>query len=183
LPTLTVFAGPNGSGKSTLTKSIDFYGKDRLLDPDLLADLFDPPNPSRAAIQAGRTVLQRTAEYLDLRVDFAVETTLAGHGKLKLLVQAKKLGYAIHLVFIALNTPELCITRVRNRSARGGVFVPDREVRRPFSRSIVNAREAMKLADLAEFYDNSGRGHRIVLIAKAGTVLWRSEPLPPWLEL
>ena len=54
MPTLTVIAGPNGSGKSTLTRSFEFEGRDRLLDPDTIARGLNPLNPSAAAIAAGR---------------------------------------------------------------------------------------------------------------------------------
>ena len=50
MPTLTIIAGPNGSGKSTLTRSFDFEGRDRLLDPDAIARGMSPANPSAAAI-------------------------------------------------------------------------------------------------------------------------------------
>jgi predicted ABC-type ATPase len=65
VPTLTVSAGPNGSGKSTLTRSFEFEGRDRLLDPDFIARGLNPLNPSAAAIAAGREILKRTADYLN----------------------------------------------------------------------------------------------------------------------
>jgi predicted ABC-type ATPase len=77
VPTLTVIAGPNGSGKSTLTRSFEFEGRDRLLDPDEIARGLNPLNPSAAAIAAGRDVLKRTADYLIRGLSFAVETTLS----------------------------------------------------------------------------------------------------------
>ena len=52
MPTLTIIAGPNGSGKSTLTRSVDFEGRGRLLDPDAIARGLNPLNPSAAAIAA-----------------------------------------------------------------------------------------------------------------------------------
>jgi predicted ABC-type ATPase len=85
VPTLTVIAGPNGSGKSTLTQAIEFEGSDRLLDPDALARVMNPLNPSAAAIAAGRDVLTRTADYLSRGLSFAVETTLSSRGRMYLI--------------------------------------------------------------------------------------------------
>jgi predicted ABC-type ATPase len=183
VPTLTLIAGPNGSGKSTLTQSLDFAGRDRLLDPDAIARRINPANPCLAAIAAGREVLEKTAEYLSQGVTFAVETTLSGHGKPELIRKAKSLGYVIHLIFVGLDTPERCITRVRNRATRGGHFVPEADVRRRYARSIANAAEVLQSVDLSKFYDNSVDGHRIVLIAERGTVVWQSDPLPAWIKL
>ena len=183
MPTLTVIAGPNGSGKSTLTRLVEFEGLVRLLDPDAIARELNPLHPSAAAIAAGREVLTRTADYLSRRETFAIETTLSSRGRIDLIRQAKSLGYKVHFLFVALHSPERCIARVRNRAARGGHFIPDADVRRRYFRSVANAAAALRLADIAKFYDNSGDGHRLILIAKAGIVVWQEEPLPGWVKL
>jgi predicted ABC-type ATPase len=183
VPLLTIVAGPNGSGKSTLTQSVDFDGRDRLVDPDAVARDLNPLNPSAAAIAAGREVLKRIASYLASGVSFAVETTLSGKGTVDLISTAKARGYEIHLVFVGLDTPERCISRVRNRAARGGHFIPDSDVRRRYERALANSSRAFRLAGIATFYDNSADKARLILIAKDGTVVWRTVPLPAWVRL
>ena len=183
MPLLTIIAGPNGSGKSTLTQSVDFDGRDRLLDPDAVARVLNPLNPSAAAIAAGREVLKRIDGYLASGVSFAVETTLSGAGPINLISTAKTRGYEIHLVFVGVDTPERCISRVRSRAARGWHFIPDADVRRRYERAMANCSRAFRLAGVATFYDNSGNGHRLILIAKDGIVVWRTLPLPAWVSL
>jgi predicted ABC-type ATPase len=100
VPILTVIAGPDGTGKSTLTQSVDFEGRDRLLDPDAIARHLNGLNPSAAAIAAGRDVLKRTADYLNRGVSFAIEATLSSRSRTELIGKAKSRGYEIHLVFI-----------------------------------------------------------------------------------
>lgn len=183
MPSLTVIAGPNGSGKTTVALSLDFEGRDRLLDPDTIARSLNPLNPSAAAIAAGREVLKRTANCLSRGLSFAVETTLSSRGRMDLLRKAKSRGYQVHLVFIGLDSPERRITRIRNRAARGGHFIPDADVRRRYARSAANAAQALRLADVARFYDNSGDSARLVLAANAGVVVWRADPFPEWVKL
>ena len=183
MPTLTVIAGPNGSGKSTLTRSFEFEGGDRLLDPDTIARGLNPSNPSAVVIAAGREVLKRTADYLNRGLSFAVETTLASRNRVDLIRKAKSRGYEIHLVFIGLDSPERCITRIRNRAARGGHFIPDADVRRRYARSVANAAQALRSADIAKSYDNSGDGPRLVLAANGGVVVWQAQPVPEWVGL
>jgi predicted ABC-type ATPase len=182
VPTLTVVAGPNGSGKSTLTQSADFDGLERLLDPDALARDLAPENPSAAAVAAGRQALKLTEEYLNARVSFAVETTLAGHRIIALMREAKERGYGVNLAFVALNSPEKNISRIRDRVARGGHFIPDLDVRRRYARSFENLPEALRLADLALLFDNSGNDARPVLIAQGGKIVWQAKLLPAWLS-
>ena len=167
MPTLTVIARPNGSGKSTLTRSVDFEGRGQLLDPDSISRGLNPLNPSAKAVAALRDVLKRTADYLNRGVSFAVETTLSSRGRVDLIRKAKSRGYEIHLVSIGLDSPERCIARVRNQAALGGRFIPDAGVRRRYARSIANAAQALRLADVAPFYDNSGDAHRLILVVNA----------------
>ena len=183
MPTLTVIAGPNGSGKTTLTRSVDFEGRERLLDPDTIARGLNPLNPSAAAIAAGREVLKRTADYLNRRASFAVETTLSSRGRVDLIRKAKSQGYEIHMLFIGMDSPDRCITRIRNRAARGGHFIPDADVRSRYARSVANAAQALRSVDIAYLYDNSGDGPRLILVANGGIVTWQAEPVPEWVRL
>jgi predicted ABC-type ATPase len=116
-------------------------------------------------------------------VSFAVETTLSSRNRVDLIRQAKSRGDEIHLVFVGLDNPERCIARVRNRAARGGYFIPDADVRRRYARSIANAALALRLADTAKFYDNSGDDALLVLVANAGVVVWWAEGVPEWVGL
>lgn len=183
MPLLTIIAGPNGSGKSTLTQSVDFEGRDRLLDPDAVARGLNPTSPSAAAIAAGREVLSRIAGYLAAGVSFAVETTLSGKGTVELISKAKSREYEIHLVLVWLDSPERCMARVRDRAAKGGHYIRDADVRRRYERGLANAPAAIQSVDLAKLYDNSGDGHRLVLVAQNGTVVWRTVPLPKWVRI
>ena len=70
--------------------------------------------------------------------------------------------------------------RVRNRVSRGGHGVPDTDVRRRYARSLANAADALRSADFARVYDNSGDRHQLVLVARAGKIEWQAEPVPEW---
>jgi predicted ABC-type ATPase len=183
VPVLTLIAGPNGCGKSTLTKSMEIEGRERLLDPDAVARDLNPSAPSMAAVAAGREVLKRTADYFSQGLSFAVETTLSGRGRLELITRAKSSGYKVHLIFVGLDDPERCMLRIRNRVALGGHFVPDQDVRRRYERGVANAAQALLEVDVARFYDNSGDGHRLILVAEAGQIVWQADPLPKWVRL
>jgi hypothetical protein len=100
VPTLTIIEGPNGSGKSTLTRTVEFEGRERLLDPDAIARELNPLNPSAAAIAAGREALERTAAFLNQGLSFAVETTLSSRSRVNLIREAKSRGYETHLALL-----------------------------------------------------------------------------------
>ncbi len=113
MPALTVIAGPNGSGKSTLTSFIWFEGNANLIDPDAIARRLDAAHPARLAIPAAREAILRCRALLAAADSFTLETTLAGHGAMGIMRQAKNAGYQTVLVYISLGDPELHIERVR----------------------------------------------------------------------
>ncbi|HZU27174.1 MAG TPA: AAA family ATPase [Bryobacteraceae bacterium] len=180
MPTLTIIAGPNGSGKSTLTRRLGWAGNEWLLDPDAIARRLCPEDPEKAAIAAGRERTLRTSQYLAAGIDFAIETTFSGRSIRQLIEGAHDRGYAVHLVFVALDNPQQCMARVRDRVATGGHSVPDSDILRRYARSICAFRELVWLVDSASVYDNSGDGHRLILEVRAGKVVWRAEQLPCW---
>lgn len=180
MPILTIIAGPNGSGKSTITRSLSFEGKANLLDPDAVAKRIDPTNPARAAAAAGREVLLRRREYFDRGVSFAIETTLSGKTTLALISEAQRCGFSVHLFFVALDTPALNLQRVRVRVVKGGHDVPDADILRRYERSMENAPDALRLADRAVVYDNSGTNPVEILVLEHGTIIWRASQEPAW---
>jgi predicted ABC-type ATPase len=55
-----------------------------------------------------------------------------------LLASFRQAGYDIAVALAFVDSPEVCIGRIRGRVARGGHFVPDDDVRRRFGRSLWN---------------------------------------------
>lgn len=182
-PILTVIAGANGSGKSTLTKwARAFFQQDPTLDPDAVAvDLQAKTSAEVSPIEAGKQVLTTAENYLKKGVGFSVETTLSGSTYLKMLVEAKKLGFGTCLFYIG--TEDLCINiaRVKSRVIAGGHDVPIEDQTRRYGRSYRNLRKALALADEAVLLDNSSEvGHRVVALKLEGRQMLLFEPLPEW---
>jgi predicted ABC-type ATPase len=181
VPVLTVVAGPNGSGKSTLNKALDFEGRENLLDPDAIARRLNPADPSRVAFAAGRETLRRIQAYLEQRVSFAIETTLASKRTLAVMQNAKTSGFTVQLLYIGLDTPEHGILRVGQRVLQGGHDVRDEDVRRRYIRGLGNLPVAIRVADRAVVYDNSENEHRKLLETEGSRITWSANKQPRWL--
>jgi len=94
--------------------------------------------------------------------------------------EARRAGYKIALVYVALKDPELHIERVRLRVSQGGHDIPDADIRRRYARSLMRAPEALSLADEAVVLDNSGLHPVRMLLFENGVVVWRAEVLAEW---
>lgn len=135
-----IIAGPNGSGKTTFAKLFlpDYVNCPNFVNADLIAQGLAPFEPRTAAIKAGKLVLQQIDEYTRRGADFAFETTLSGKSYANLLAELKSKGYAIHLFFLWIPSPELAIARIKERVVEGGHHVPTEDVRRCFIRGMRN---------------------------------------------
>jgi predicted ABC-type ATPase len=122
-----------------------------------------PFEPQKAAIKAGKLVLQQIQEFARQGIDFGFETTLSGKSYVKLLKELKGKGYNLHLFFLWIPSTELAISRIRDRVFEGGHNVPDIDVRRRFTRGISNLFKLYKpLLTSWILFDNSEERPRII---------------------
>jgi predicted ABC-type ATPase len=184
-PILTVIAGANGCGKSTLTKwARAFFQQAATLDPDAMAvDLQAQTSGEVSPIEAGKQVLIAAESYLAKGVSFSVETTLSGSTYLKMLADAKRLGYRTCLFYIGTEDLSINISRVKARVLAGGHDVPVEDQTRRYGRSFRNLPKAIELADEGVLLDNSSDlGHRVVAVKLEGRQVLLFEPVPQWAE-
>ena len=184
-PVLIVIAGANGSGKTTLTKwARAFFQQTANLDPDAAAvDLQARTSDEVSPIEAGKQILALAQDYLKKRVSFSVETTLSGSTYLKMLAEAKNLGYHTRLFYVGTDDLSINISRIKARVLDGGHDVPIEDQIRRYARSFENLPRALELADDAVLLDNSSDlGHREVAVKLEGRGIVLHEPLPKWAE-
>ena len=154
-----VIAGPNGSGKTTFAmKFMPEYVKcPNFINADLIAKGLAPFGPERAALKAGKLVLQQIQEYSHTGIDFGFETTLSGRSYFRILKHLKDAGYRLHMFFLWIPSPELAIARIKDRVAGGGHNIPDEDVKRRFGRGLRNFFGFYdRIIDTWMFFDNSG---------------------------
>ena len=164
-----IIAGPNGAGKTTLAR--EFLPREagvmEFVNADLIAAGLSPLDPARAAVRAGRLMVQAIRDHVARADDFAFETTLAGRRYARAIPRWRAAGYRVGLIFISLPTPEVAIARVASRVSRGGHFVPDEVVRRRFAAGRENFERVYKSAvDYWRLLDNTAE--RPVLVDQGG---------------
>lgn len=139
---IVVVAGPNGAGKSTAAPRLvrDVLGITEYVNADTIALGLSAFAADRAAVSAGRILLQRVRELAERGVDLAFETTLASRSFAPWLRDLVAQGAEAHVVFLSLASPELARARVRARVALGGHAIPDEVVERRHARGLENLR-------------------------------------------
>jgi predicted ABC-type ATPase len=139
-PNLVVLAGPNGAGKSTTAEQL-LVGALQVMEfvnADTIARGLSAFKPETAAVEAGRIMLNRLRYLATQRADFAFETTLSSRSFAPWVADLRAKGYAFHLFFPWLPTPDAAIARVAQRVRAGGHDVPTETVRRRYHRRLSN---------------------------------------------
>jgi predicted ABC-type ATPase len=156
---ILILAGPNGAGKTTFAR--EFLVEDAhcptFINADIIAAELSPGAPERAAMQAGRAMLNSIRACVARGESFAFETTLADLSYARSIPKWRAEGYHVSLWFLALDTPELAIRRVAGRVSHGGHAVPESVVRRRFAVGRRNFDQLYRtLVDHWILYENSG---------------------------
>ena len=172
-PNLYIIAGPNGAGKTTFARTFlpQYVGCLEFVNADLIATGLSPFVPERAAIHAGRLMLEQIHSLTERGLDFGFETTLSGKTYVKLLQEMKRRGYLIHIFFLWISNVKLALERIQLRVQNGGHHIPEAIVRRRFERSLPNFfRFYQPLADSWTVLDNSGDVPQMIAFEESGKI-------------
>lgn len=131
-PLMVLIAGPNGAGKSTAAPSLlrDELAVEEFVNADTIASGLSAFRPESVALTAGRLMLERIRQLAAGRASFAFETTLASRSFAPWIVEVRRLGYHVHLMFLVLESANLAASRVAERVRMGGHAVPEPTIRR-----------------------------------------------------
>lgn len=137
---LYVIAGCNGAGKTTASYTIlpEILDCKEFVNADEIAKGLSPFQPGKAAIEAGRIMLDRIDVLISQGVDFSFETTLASKSHLTRIEKAQKKGYLVTLLFFWLRDVELAKERVQIRVSEGGHSIPEATIIRRYYAGIRN---------------------------------------------
>ncbi|MEZ5705201.1 MAG: zeta toxin family protein [Burkholderiaceae bacterium] len=193
-PVFYLLAGPNGAGKSTLYRSAVAQGliPDRV--PFVNADLYEASSlqhlsdPMLRSQTARAWADEERNRLLSAGQSFVSETVFSHTSKLDLMAAAKRAGFAVVLLVVCVDEPDLLLLRVVQRVEEGGHPVPPERVLSRYPRTVRHLAVAIRRADLAMLYDTSLpteaviQPPRMVARFRDGRLVWRSNSLPNWAQ-
>jgi predicted ABC-type ATPase len=153
---LVVVGGANGVGKTTFAyRYRDETGIDYLGADEILVRLGHVPE-GNAELRAGKQFFRYLDEYTRTGRSVIIESTLSGTGLAGRIEKCRAKGYAVHFVYVFLDSVGLCKKRIELRVRKGGHSVPVRDVERRFARSAKNFRTIyLPLADTWQLLYNA----------------------------
>ncbi len=161
-PFIDVVAGTNGAGKSSIQGAALRVRGTPYFNPDEAARVLRENTPGITPVAANALAWEQGRRGLEwaiaTRSDFAFETTLGGSTIPALLHQAAEAGMAVRIWYVALESPELHIARVRARVKAGGHDIPEAKIRERYDRSRQNLITLLPELTELRVFDNSAEG-------------------------
>jgi predicted ABC-type ATPase len=162
---LYIISGCNGAGKTTASFTIlpEILDCKEFVNADEIARGLSPFQPEKAAFESGRIMLNRINELLHATENFAFETTLSARSYKTTILEARKKGYTITLLFFWLETVELAKERVAIRVSEGGHNIDSEIIERRYKKGIKNLFDIyLPIIDGALIFDNSKGKHELL---------------------
>lgn len=176
---LYIIAGCNGAGKTTASFTIlpDILDCKEFVNADEIARGLSPFQPDKVSFEAGRIMLNRIDDLFRDNQSFAFETTLATKSYKSKILEAKKNGYEVTMLFFWLNNIELAIERVATRVQEGGHNIPTDVIIRRYKRGICNLFDIyIPIVDEYMIIDNSdGKREHIAIKQKDNELIISDE--------
>lgn len=123
---------------------------------------------------------------IELRASFTFETVMSDSSKIKLLHQARLVGYRIYVYYVATADFEINVARVAYRVANGGHDVPVEKIQSRYKRSLDLLSEAILVSNRAYIFDNSENGDssftQIAEITEGEVIDIVSDTQPGWFQ-
>lgn len=162
---LYIITGCNGAGKTTASFTIlpEILDCKEFVNADEIAKGLSPFQPEKVSFEAGRIMLRRINELLEINANFAFETTLATKSYRSKIEEAKNKNYNVTLLFFWLQNVDLAIERVKTRVLEGGHNIELEVIKRRYLNGIKNLFEIyLPIVDEVMIFDNSEGKHELI---------------------
>jgi predicted ABC-type ATPase len=189
-PRMFIVAGPPGAGKSSLFNLSDYA--DEMFNADDRAAQLNGGSYERIPLAVRAIVNREFEEFIHANIrsgmSFALETTLRSTITFDQARLARENGFEVAMTYVALDTVERHIERVKRRAARGGHSASETTLRKIHASSLANLPLALDSEnsgiDIVNVYDNSQSGGEpeLVLEARRGRIVRLGPDFPEWLQ-
>lgn len=181
MPTYTIFAGVNGAGKTSIYKSI-YYNEnkdEKRINTDEMVARIGSWKDNNLQMKSAREAVKLIRIYVSEKISFNQETTLSGRSIIKNIKMAKENGFYIVMNYIGVESPEIAKDRVNIRVSKGGHGIPEDTIERRYYASLKNLKEAIKVCDEINVYNNTEIFKEIIDF-KDSNIIWKDKNIPSW---
>ena len=164
-PTPTIIARPNGTGKTTFAmKYLPQINSSIFLNADMIASGLVPFSAEKKQVEADKLFLREIGRSIEVRENFAFETTLSGKSHLSKVRRILAEGWCVNLVYLWLPRVQASLNRARRPALQGGHGIPEQDIQRRYPRSLENLfRFYAPPCTETQCFDNSSKPRRLIV--------------------
>jgi len=111
---------------------------------------------------------------------FSFETVMSHLSKIDEIKLFDSLGYHTYLYFVCIDSPEVNISRIKNRVEKGGHKVSEDKILERYYRSLKNLHLALPYCYRAYLFDNSGKEQLLLAEIYKEIMELKTDKLPNW---
>ena len=189
-PRMFIVAGPPGGGKSSVFSLSAFAS--RTFNADDRAAELNGGSYQEIPLEIRRVVNREFELFVEASIDakqsFALETTLRSDITFEQAKMAQSKGFRVAMRYVALDSVEKHLERVRARAALGGHSASEGTLRRIHASSLAHLPKALDPRqsgiEFVRVYDNSTDDQQpeLVLSARRGRIMQMAPHCPAWLQ-
>lgn len=151
--------------------------KDSRIENDLLSLKHSPDSYGAAIV----TDFLRS-KLLQTNQTFSMETVFSHPSKLSCITEAVQAGYRTYLYFVATESPDISIERIRQRIEAGGHHVPLEKIGSRYFRALDQLLPGMMLAYRSFIFDNSESMRLIAETSPDLKLTIKNDTIPDWFD-
>lgn len=151
--------------------------QDSKLENDLLSLKHSPDSYGAAII----TDFLRS-KLLQTNQTFSMETVFSHPSKLSCITEATQAGYRTYLYFVATESPDISVARIRQRTDAGGHPVPLEKISTRYFRALDQLLPGMLLAYRSYVFDNSESMRLIAETSPDLKLTIKTDTIPDWFD-
>jgi predicted ABC-type ATPase len=111
---------------------------------------------------------------------FSFETVMSHTSKIDEIINVVALGYHAYLYFVCIDSPDVNVSRVKNRVEKGGHEVLENKIIDRYYRTLSNLHLALPHCYRAYLFDNSGKEQILIAEVYKGSMELKTDKLPNW---
>ncbi len=188
-PKLVIIAGPNGSGKSTVTgdgrlRENGIVFPECYINADEIAKGLQDTEPNTPQMErekkAFREARRLREDYRNHGESFAFETVFSHPSTLHDMIECRRAGFEVSLIFVCTADPHINVARVAGRVREGGHAVDPQKIEDRYRRTMRLLPRAIEEATYALVFDSTEEGStRLCFRRRRYTV---ADALPEYLK-